>query len=719
MSGLISRASISALAFCILTAETGQAQNESTTESPFQVITERVLLDLVVRDEDGRPVQDLKAEEVEVHENGVRQEITNFRFIAEEAGSNSGSTDFNPFDNVNLISLVFERLQDDSRHLARNAALQFVQEGMRKNTLVAVFAIHHRLYVLQQFTNDRELVRTAIEQATSGSHGEFISQSSAVVQGLIQAGDTRTVGDQEQTGFSLALGRPDPSAVSGAFEQVALAQVTLSALRQAQTIFRDQQGHASLASLMALVNEQRHLAGRKTLLLFSQGLQVPPGMVERLRLLISEANRANMSFYAVAAHGLTSERPLLQAQQMLLQSSDTSRSQFDTGLGRPISREEALVHEWAENSMRMNELGTLADLAESTGGFLIADTNDPSDQMVRVSEDIRTHYELAYYPHSIEYDGKFRSISIKVHRPKVKVQTRSGYFALPPSSDGTPILPYEIPLLAAINARPLPSDLSYYSRVLHFDRHTDLRHHIFVLEVPLGAIAFSADEEKEIYSTRLSLIALLKDQNGRVIRKFSQDYPLQGPLEKLHLVRNGSVIFMRDLQLPPGSYTFESAVVDHGVHRMSAQRKRLVVTRPPAGLEISSLSVIRRVDPVSEHQSKPDDPLHYQDGKIIPNLGGAIALTPEAKIGIHCIVYRADRQSENPQLILEVLQEGRPVARGTAELGSPDYQGKIVFVGTLPVDSLGPGSYEIRAVAQDSRSATKGHAFFTVVSPNQ
>ncbi|MGH7927573.1 MAG: VWA domain-containing protein, partial [Candidatus Binatia bacterium] len=378
----------------------------------------------------------------------------------------------------------------------------------------------------------------AIERATSGSHGEFISQSSAVVEGLIQAAATKTVGDEAAAGFALALGRPDPTAVRGTFEQVALAQVTLSALRQAETIYRDQVGHASVASLLALVNEQRRLAGRKTLLLFSEGLQVPPNVVSRFRFLISEANRANVSVYTVAAQGLTSERLLGSSQEMLIQSTNTSRAQFNTSLGRPISREEVMLDQWAEASLRMNEVGTLADLAESTGGFLIANTNDPSDQMDRVSEDIRTYYELAYFPHSIEYDGKFRSISVKINRPNVKVQTRSGYFALPPSSDGAPILPYEIPLLVAVNANPVPNDFSHHSRALHFDRHRDLLHHTFVLEAPLAAISFSTETEKKTYSTRLSLLLLLKDANGRILRKFSQDYPLEGPLDKLKLVQN-------------------------------------------------------------------------------------------------------------------------------------------------------------------------------------
>ncbi|MGH7927575.1 MAG: hypothetical protein ACREQV_07255, partial [Candidatus Binatia bacterium] len=153
MARLPLRIAVTALLACPLV---GSAQ-----ESTFQVVTERVLLDLIVRDSEGRPVRDLRPGEIEVYENGVRQDITNFRFVGEETASlsepqGSGEVEFNPFEHVNLIALVFERLQDESRRLARDAALRFVEKGMRKNTLMAVFAIHHRLYVLQQFTNNGE-----------------------------------------------------------------------------------------------------------------------------------------------------------------------------------------------------------------------------------------------------------------------------------------------------------------------------------------------------------------------------------------------------------------------------------------------------------------------------------------------------------------------------------------------------------------------------------
>jgi len=50
----------------------------------------------------------------------------------------------------------------------------------------------------------------------------------------------------------------------------------------------------------------------------------------------------------------------------------------------------------------------MRELAESTGGFAVTNTNEISLPMQHMMEDIRTHYELAYSPTSTNYDGHFR-----------------------------------------------------------------------------------------------------------------------------------------------------------------------------------------------------------------------------------------------------------------------------------------------------------------------
>ena len=99
-----------------------------------------------------------------------------------------------------------------------------------------------------------------------------------------------------------------------------MARMAVDALRMTDTLQREQQGQSSLYSLLALARQQHRLAGRKTILFFSEGIQVPPSLEHVFRAAISEANRANVSIYTIDARGLTEERDL-EATRTVLQEA--------------------------------------------------------------------------------------------------------------------------------------------------------------------------------------------------------------------------------------------------------------------------------------------------------------------------------------------------------------------------------------------------------------
>jgi hypothetical protein len=60
---------------------------QEPTPPTFKVGTAVVTLDLVVHDKRGRRVADLRAEEIEIQEDGVKREITSFRFVERAAAA--------------------------------------------------------------------------------------------------------------------------------------------------------------------------------------------------------------------------------------------------------------------------------------------------------------------------------------------------------------------------------------------------------------------------------------------------------------------------------------------------------------------------------------------------------------------------------------------------------------------------------------------------------
>lgn len=69
-------------------------------------------------------------------------------------------------------------------------------------------------------------------------------------------------------------------------------------------------------------------------------------------------------------------------------------------------------------------------LAKETGGAHIdAETTDPKTYFRKIAEELRTSYELAYYPTSPAKDDTFRKIVIRPKATGLTVRSRTGYFS--------------------------------------------------------------------------------------------------------------------------------------------------------------------------------------------------------------------------------------------------------------------------------------------------
>ncbi len=199
-------------------------------------------------------------------------------------------------------------------------------------------------------------------------------------------------------GSAATPGRPDAAAIGGANVQAQMAQVIASTLRFADSIQRQQQGQSTLYPMLGLVKAQSRLAGRKTLIYFSEGLVVPKNLQEVFDTVKSEANRANVTIYAIDARGLSSSRDSDAARAQLLKAAADSQRQMEKRGAGAVTIDEVMIAESAEESLRANVQSTLQELSEGTGGFATANTNDFKPSMQRIATDIGSYYEAAYVP---------------------------------------------------------------------------------------------------------------------------------------------------------------------------------------------------------------------------------------------------------------------------------------------------------------------------------
>jgi len=709
----------------------GQAQKPRTSDQgqTVRIGSEEVLLDVVARDKKGRPVTDLKADEIEVYEDGVKQQINSFRKVEKtdliegadvsnnSAGNAAGATPragpgnaVDPLRQINLVTMVFERLNNEGRLLAREASREFLKSELRPNVMVAVFALDQRLQVLQQFTNDGAKLSAAVDRATGAASSKFAEQSEAIqreLENLLRA--------QANLEAASSAGQSAGAGIGQAVVEARLAEVTTNMLRQTDDAQREQQGAASVFSLLSLIRGQQRLAGRKTVLYFSEGLQLTPNLAPVFRNAVSAANRANVSFYAIDARGLQTARQADAARESLAAAARANEQQLRSRGGQAVTPEQIKAMDNAESSILKNAQENLASLAEGTGGFLVANTNDLRSPMRRVAAELSSYYEISYVPQVREYDGKFRALTVKTFRQDVVLQTRSGYFALPPNESGGPnILGFEAPLLAALGSTKLPRDFDYRATAMRFASNADGTQYALIIEAPLANLTLVADQEKKIYRAHFAMMAQLKNAEGQVVQKFSQDYPLEGPIDRMEALKRGNVVFMRNFHLALGRYTLETVAHDREANRISARRAVIVVPPAGQGVGMSSIAVIKRVDPVDTNTKDPDNPLRFEQGKIIPNLGEGIQPRPGSQVSFFFVVYPAPGLNEKPGLTLEFLLDGQVIARAAPELSQPDDRGRIAYIASAPTETFKAGRYELRAVVTQGRQAAEEHAFFVI-----
>ena len=697
-------------------AASPQQPPRSEAAPVFPSGTQAVVLDVVARDRRGRTVSDLRPEEIEVLEEGKPRPIIGFRFVERTPlpppaapGAPTPAPAAEAPRHSMLVTLVFDALDQQGRVFARDAALELLRAENRPDLLLSVFYVGNRLQLLQQFTTDRQALAAAVERACSVLDPKGVVPGPETTDRVTAAADTANDRAQATGAAAMAGGDAAAGAAAGqAAAEAGMANMELRAVEMAQNLERSQRGNGSLFALFALARQQQRLAGRKAIVYFSEGLEVPNQLEPLYRSVVSESNRANLSVYAVDARGLLTTSGNEAAKRDLLKSMETVRRQVLSRGGRAVTREDVLAGEVAEDAITLNVQGMLGALSESTGGRLIANSNDVRTGLDRALGDMAGYYEVTYDPQLASFDGAFRRISVKVKRPGVSVLSREGYFALPPG-EGSVDFPWELPLLKALKSSPPPRDFETHASAYRFGPEGSEVRHTLVAEVPLGGLSFEGRGGTR--KAHFSILAVVRDAQGAVREHFSQDSPVEAPEKDVEALRRGNAVFSRSFTVPPGRYSLEFVVLDQVAKRASVRKSVLVVAPPRPGLVLSSVAVVKRTEPVPEGALESSDPLRNGSNRIVPFVGEPTFQAGET-VSLFLVAYRAGARTVG--LTLEFSRDGAVVGRSSVELPLPDSSGRVPYVASVPTQSLAPGRYEVSAVVRAGDAAARERTFFTI-----
>jgi hypothetical protein len=352
-----------------------------------------------------------------------------------------------------------------------------------------------------------------------------------------------------------------------------------------------------------------------------------------------------------------------------------------------------------------NSQETLRELAERTGGFLIANTNNVDHLLAHVMEEVDTHYEIAYPPKSERENGHFRKIEVKLARTGLRVETRTGYFAVPDT--GHPLTPEEMAGLRALDTQPRPHAFDFLSRAYRFRDSGGQAQYAIAFEMPISNLTATAEQGARRHRFHASLLAVVKNQDGIIVDQVSKDVPSEVSDDQFERVRWEFMTYQKAVNLPPAHYTVETAIVDQEGNRASTGMFE-IDNRQQRGVGLSDLAVVRKLENLTT-PADPTDPFEYTGKRVLPFVTSN--LLAGTKPFVFFMIYPEPGNATKPVLRARLLKDGRTIATLKPEVAGPDASGAIPML-LKPTDK--PGSYEVRATVTQGSNSTERTLQYTL-----
>jgi hypothetical protein len=317
-----------------------------------------------------------------------------------------------------------------------------------------------------------------------------------------------------------------------------------------------------------------------------------------------------------------------------------------------------------------------------------------------VTEEIAAYYEVSYNPGILNYDGKFHKLAVNTNRKDLVIHARSGYFSLPPEARSEGLAPFELPLLTALSAGKLASDVKFRAGSVLLQPVNDGAEVSILLEVPLRELqARRVSGNLEVHCL---LGALIKDAKGEVVQKITRDRSFRVTQDQQRL---GNFLEKSEIPLAAGKYTLEAAVIDQATSKTGVQRAEFEVPARTPGVRISSLMPMRSYTPNAKGIDAAE-PFQFQGGSVTPTLDNVVTKAPNAALRLFFTVYPEPGNAAAPAVEVEFLQAGKTLTKVPMQLPAADALGRIPYLMTIPAESIPAGDYQIRATARQGASAS-------------
>ncbi len=752
-----------ALTLCLLFNAFGQQPQQPTPASQtppddedevVRITSNLVQMDAIVTDKQGRHVTDLRAEDFEISEDGRKRDITEFSYIATVPATNLATTTpapaskkaapsaatvapvariraLSPEQTQRTIVLTVDDLgmSFDSFPFVKRALKKYVDEQMQPGNLVAVVRTSSGSGAVQQLTSDKRQLYAVIEQLRWRPRG---NARSLVFNNPGEEGQNSTDSQGATPAPAPADAPPTIAEITGAQEGVGLGSGQ-SALGRVEAARQEARTIDTLSALHFIVNGLRRVPGRKSVILFSDGLSIftgdnasrinPRGMsgqlVDMLRRLTDSASRSSVIFYAIHATG---QVPLgVQASDDGLYIGGNARAgnlqQVRAGNDPRVAERRTLHAEGKDG---------LVVLTRETGGFAVLGNNDIGKGLGRVVDDHQGFYLIGYKPDEKTFDPltgrrRFRSLSIKVKRPGLTVRTRSGFYGVPDAERPPVPTTRDGQLLVAL-ASPFTSGGVALRLTAFFGNEEPEGSFVrSMLHIDTRGLTFkdAGDGWREAV---IDVLAAVFRHDGTFAEQINQTHTVRVRQEAFERsLRSGLVHTLNVPVKEAGAYQLRVAVRDAGSERIGSANQFVEVPDVSKGM-LALSGLVAAAAPTPAAASSPGAPSVRPAAASAPDAEAEAQASPAVRrfrtgmrLDFGYLIYNAklDPANGKPRLTTQVslFRDGKLVFAGQPEpyqVGQQTDLKRLVASGRLRLGAdLTPGEYIIQAVVTDALASER------------
>ncbi len=620
-------ASISAFA-----QASGQANASSTeNQTPFQlkITSNLVVVRVVVRDAQNKPVENLKKEDFKLFDRGKRQSIA--QFAADAPGSQpSGSSPAVPSGQPStavapasamprrFLALYFDDLNTSAADMirARDAADHYLAANLQPSDRVGIFTSGGSL---SDFTGDPKQIHEALFKL----HASPLSLTLAQKQDCPDLSDYQAQQiidyefDENIDAWQIAIDQAnnDPKCVRvprGPHEpELYIANLARRVIEQALT-----QSRANLQALDQVVKYVSQMPGQRTVLLVSPGF-LSRSEQSQLDEVIDHALRSQVVISSLDPKGLTN----------VTREGDASRTYLPAAT-LAVGKTEGL------DSQREAEVrDVLAEVAQGTGGEFVHNNNDLQAGFAALAP--APAYYLAFDPTDIKQDGKFHELKVELAEKHqgFSVQARRGYFA--PGKNAEPNnLAKQVgasesdaqaqeQIREAIQSKTELQQLPVTMDVRVSSTKTEDRALALTAHLDPNSLHFRKDGQRNL--NNVTFVFAIFDAKDNLIQLQKGQAKMDVSDAELKPILRGGLKMDSTFELKPGTYRVREVVTDSEEHHITAVSRTVNVSTeccvPPP--ELASNHPTSPIQPPPSHDLPRSQPSPPSQSVVEPALTNA------------------------------------------------------------------------------------------------